>query len=331
MTVPVILSLSPAPVVAPVHQQLRDQLREHEFRVLEQRTASGLYAAIGSADLILGDWTAEVGLTATALAAAGRCRLVVQPTAGFDSIDIGHARELAIPVANTPGANARGVAEWTVMAMLATLKNVVVNHERTGRGEWWMVEAAEEGLHDLGGRTVGILGFGRIGQGVARRLHAFEVREILYHDAYVGAPDTDLPVAAVDDVDELCRRCDVLSVHVPLTPRTRHLIDRRRLALLGPDAVLVNTSRGAVVDEEALLAALQRRELKAAALDVFSDEPLSAPHRWQNVANVLLSPHLAGSTIESRERMVSGALRTLDRAIGGELPGTVVNGVAALR
>ncbi|MEU6641685.1 2-hydroxyacid dehydrogenase [Saccharomonospora sp. NPDC046836] len=333
MTRPTILSTTPRGVVLPGYDRLRATLRKHELRVLEPRTVEALRAAIVEADYVLGDWTGELRLDRDTLAPAKRCRLVVQPTAGFDSIDVDFAQEIGLPVANTPGANARGVAEWAVMAMLMTLKNAVLNHERTRRGEWRMVEAAEEGVFDLGGRTVGILGFGRTGREVARRVSAFGVARILYVQR---SPDTprfghEVPVERVADVDELCRRSDVLSIHVPLTPATRHLIDGHRLKLLGPGAVLVNTSRGAVVDEDALHAALGNGELKAAALDVFSDEPLTGAHRWRELGNVMLSPHLSGSTVESRERMISGALRSLDGALAGVLPESVVNGVGALR
>ncbi|MFD2399240.1 2-hydroxyacid dehydrogenase [Prauserella oleivorans] len=219
------------------------------------------------------------------------------------------------------------------MAMLLLVKNALVNHERTRRGEWWMAEAAAEGVYDLSSRTVGILGMGRTGRGVARRLHAFGVQRILYHhrSAISAELAAALPLERVSHVDELCARSDVLTLHVPLTGDTRHLIDRRRLRLLGPDGVLVNTARGAIVDEDALHTALSAREIKAAALDVFSEEPLTGPHRWAGLDNVFLSPHLAGSTVESTQAMVSGALASLGEALRGDLPDAVVNGVGALR
>ncbi|WP_158056929.1 2-hydroxyacid dehydrogenase [Saccharomonospora sp. CUA-673] len=192
---------------------------------------------------------------------------------------------------------------------------------------------ADEGIHDLASRTVGIVGMGRTGLAVARRLAAFGVERILYrHRRPVADADAaGLPVEQVSDMDELCARSDVLSLHVPLTPETRHLVDRRRLGLLGPDGVLVNGARGAVVDEDALHTALRRKEIRAAALDVFGDEPLSGPHRWSELDNVFLSPHLAGSSLESREAMLTGALGSLATALRGELPADVVNDVPTLR
>jgi phosphoglycerate dehydrogenase-like enzyme len=332
MSLPVVLSLSPHGLVGPAHEKARALLPPHELRVVE-RTDAGVIAEIGSADLVLGDWTHELGLDAAALAAARCCRLVVQPTAGYDVIDVESARQHGIPVANCPGANARGVAEWAVMAMLMALKNATLNHDRTRRGQWCMASAADEGVLELADRTVGVLGFGQIGQGVARRLAGFGVREILYLDQFVDIDEVSpgVPVQRVHDVDELCRRSDVLSVHVPLLPETHHLIDTRRLELLGPDAVLVNTARGAVVDEDALWHALRDGGLKAAALDVFSDEPLTGPHRWAELDNVVLSPHIAGGTVEARDAMFAAAFTTLAQGLRGELPATIVNGVGSLR
>ncbi|MGV9799551.1 2-hydroxyacid dehydrogenase [Mycobacterium sp. NPDC003449] len=329
---PVILSTSPAEVVLPVYRGIRG-LPEHRLCVLDPRSPQGLIERIPDADFILGDWTGNTHFDRRVLESARRCRLIVQPTAGFDSIDVETARELGIPVSNVPGANARAVAEWTVMAMLMLVKNALVNHERTVRGEWWMVQAAAEGVHDLASRTVGILGMGRIGQAVARRLRAFDVDRILYHhrSPVPESLTTTLSLESVAGVDELCERSDVLTVHVPLSVETRHLIDRHRLELLGPGGVVVNTARGAVVDEDALYHALCTRGIKAAALDVFSSEPLVGPHRWQALDNVFLSPHLAGSTVESTTAMIATALGALHDGLRDVLPRNVVNNVPALR
>lgn len=333
MSPAVVLNLTPSSVLSPVYDRLADTLPPHRLVDVPDRDQSALLAAAPEADLILGDWTAELKLTAEVLHAAARCRAVVQPTAGFDSIDVATAKSLGLPVVNTPGANARGVAEWAVMAMLATLKNLVLNHERTRRGEWWMTEAADEGVYDLGDRVVGILGFGEIGRGVARRVHAFGVEEIVYLDPQVDLTRLDerIDVRKVTEVDALFAASDIVSVHLPLTPGTRHLVDAGRLALLGEQGILVNTSRGAVVDESALQDALRTGTIKAAALDVFAEEPLAGDHPWAQFDNVLLSPHLAGSTVESRDKMVSQALASVAAALRDELPGSVVNEVARLR
>lgn len=327
MAAPNILSLSPANIVLPVYELLRPQMNDHTLTFLEPPSVENLLTALPSADFILGDWTHQLGLDSDLLGRATRCKLIVQPTAGYDVIDVAAANRLGLIVANCPGANARAVAEWTVMAMLVALKNVVVNHERTRRGEWWMSRALEEGVYDIGGRTIGILGFGTIGQSVAQRLHGFGVSKILYSDAFVDVTEVEpgIAVERVADIDELCRRSDILSVHVPLTPQTRNLIGAERLAMLGTQGVLVNSSRGAVVDEEALAAALRARTIKAAALDVFSEEPIPQTHPWQELDNVLLSPHISGGTVEARDQMISTALRNIDEVITGHPPQHVIH------
>ena len=192
---PHILSMSPADVVMPVYEGLRAQLEDHTLEFLEPRTQEHLRERLRTADFVLGDWTHVLRLDPAELEAAVPCRLVVQPTAGYDSIDVATAAQHGLPVANCPGANARAVAEWAVMAILVALKNAIPNHERTRRGEWWMTKALEEGVYDIGGRTVGILGFGTIGQGVARRLHGFGV-QILYQDAYQTIDELEGGMAA---------------------------------------------------------------------------------------------------------------------------------------
>src|SRR5699024_3384302 len=264
---------------------------------------------------------------------AARATIIVQPTAGYDSIDVDYAAQLSLPVANAPGANARGVAEWVCMAALICLKNGISNHLDTQSGHWRMVEASQEGVYDLGGRTLGILGFGAIGQGVAQRLHAFGLNDICYYDQFVRVDSTadNIPVTRVNSLADLCNHSDILSIHVPLTSETRHVIDAEMLDRLGQNSVLINTSRGAVVDENALYHAFTTRALKAAALDVFSQEPLPPNHLWRDLDNVLLSPHLAGSTHESKDNMVNAALSAITDALQGILPTTIVNNITELR
>ncbi|HSC04903.1 MAG TPA: NAD(P)-dependent oxidoreductase [Solirubrobacteraceae bacterium] len=292
------------------------------------RSRDGVLDAVARADVILGDWTHELGVDAELLDRAGRCLAVLQPTAGTDGIDLEHAAALGIPVANAPGTNDRAVAEWVVMAILALLKDVWRHHAGVLAGRWDMLEAD---VYELGDRTVGILGFGRIGQAVAARLAPFELRRLVYADV-VGAPasvEGRLGVQRVD-VDELCAVSDALTVHVPLLESTVGLLDRRRIGLLPAGAVVINAARGPVIDEAALCDALDAGRVRGAALDVFSVEPLPMDSPLRGRPNVLLSPHLAGSTNEARGRMVTSALRNLDRVLRGGAPEHVVNGVTGV-
>lgn len=332
MPLPVVLSMSPPKVVEDVYRTVSGTMAAHQLRYAS-RSQEALLDEIGEADYILGDWSAELKLDRAMLEAARKARVVVHPTAGYDSIDVAAAQKLALPVANRPGANASGVAEWAAMAALVSMKNVITNHERLREGDWRMVEAPFEGVYEIKDRCLGVVGFGAIGQGVAQRLAAFGLSEILYFDLFVDVDEIagGVPVRRVETIDQLFEQSDVVSLHLPLTAETRSLVSRERLEKLGPDGVLINTARGGVIDEPALYDALVNRKIKAAALDVFSQEPLTGQHVWADLDNVLLSPHLAGSTLESIERMISGSLAAIDGAISGVLPATVVNGVDALR
>jgi phosphoglycerate dehydrogenase-like enzyme len=314
-------------VLDPVHERLRPELAPHVV-VTADRSRPAVLEAVAGADYLIGDWAQEQHVDAEALDRAARCLAVFQPTAGTDTVDITHAASLGIPVANAPGANDRAVAEWTVMAILAMLKDVWRYHAGVLAGRWEMVQAARTGVYELGDRTVGIIGMGRIGQDVAARLAPFELRRLVYADV-VAAPsqaERRLGLERVE-LDELCRVSEAVTVHVPLLPATTGLLDARRLALLPPHAVIVNAARGPIIDEAALCAALDAGRLKGAALDVFDNEPLPADSPLRGRPNVLLSPHLAGSTNESRERMVTSALWNLDRVLRGGAPEHVVNGV----
>lgn len=321
------MSLTPASVLAPVHDSLRDELAPHVL-VAAGRSRESVLEAVASADVVLGDWTHELGLDAELLDRAGRCLAVLQPTAGTDGIDLAHARALGIPVANAPGTNDQAVAEWTVMAILALLKDVWRHHAGVLAGRWDMLSAFDTGVYELGDRVVGILGLGRIGQAVAARLAGFELLRLVYADV-VAAPasvERRLGLERVS-IDELCSVSEVLTIHVPMLESTVGLLDRRRLALLPGGAVIVNAARGPVLDETALCDALDTGRVRGAALDVFPVEPLPMDSPLRGRPNVLLSPHLAGSTNEARRRMVSSGLRNLDRVLRGGAPLHVVNGV----
>jgi phosphoglycerate dehydrogenase-like enzyme len=326
-TEPTVVSLTPGEVLDPVHGHLRAELAPFALSTAA-RTREGVLEATAGADYIIGDWMQELSIDAELLDQASRCLAVFQPTAGTNVVDVEHAASLGIPVANAPGANARAVAEWVVMAILAMLKDVWRYHANVLAGKWEMLEAGRTGVYELGDRTVGILGMGRIGQDVAARLAGFELRRIVYSDVVAAPPEAERRFGLERlEIDELCRVSDAITVHTPLLPSTRGLLDARRLALMSPETVIVNAARGPIIDEAALCEALDAGRLRGAALDVFSVEPLPMDSPLRGRPNVLLSPHLSGSTNEARERMVTSALRNLDRVLRGGAPQHVVNGV----
>jgi phosphoglycerate dehydrogenase-like enzyme len=226
--------------------------------------------------------------TRDVLEAAPSLRVIARVGVGVDSIDLAAATDLGVAVTTTPGANDETVADHTLAVMLAAIRRVVEHDAGVRRGDWTRAGAMTP--WDLHGKTVGLVGYGRIGRAVAKRLAGFGVRLLISDPAFPGDGDGDGRHVALDELLELS---DVVSLHLPLTPWTANLIDADRIALLRRDAVIVNTSRGGLVDEEALADALESGRLRAAALDVFAQEPPSSD-RLRRLPNVVLTPHLGG-------------------------------------
>lgn len=217
-------------------------------------------------------------------------RLVANYGVGHDTIDVAACNERGVAVTNTPGVLDAAVADLTLALILATRRHLVASDRFVREGRWRRGWARPELLgHDLAGSTLGLVGLGRIGSEVTRRAEAFGMR-VVHHRRSDGLP-----------LDELLAASDVVSLHVPLTGETRGLISRERLALLPDGATLVNTARGAIVDEEALVEELVSGRISA-GLDVFAAEP-HVPERLCNLANVVLTPHIASATAETRAAM----------------------------
>jgi phosphoglycerate dehydrogenase-like enzyme len=254
---------------------------------------------------------------ADVLAASPGLRVIARVGVGVDSIDVDAATVHGVAVTITPGANEATVADHTVGLMLAALRRVCEHDGAVRRGRW--NRTGEHTPWLLSGSTVGLVGFGHIGRTVARRLAGFEVR-VLATDPI--AP-RDAAVEAVG-LDELLAASDVVSLHVPLQPSTRGLIGARELALMPAHAILVNTARGGIVDEGALARALERGRLRAAALDVFDEEPPRAS-RLLSLPNVVLSPHNAGLSIPSIEEMTRRATSSVIEVMRGAVPEHLAN------
>jgi D-3-phosphoglycerate dehydrogenase len=236
-------------------------------------------------------------VTGDVLRAAPSLRAVVRAGTGLDNVDLAVAKERGVAVSNTPAANAISVAELVFGLVLALERHLVAAASDLRRGHWEKTKYAGRELH---GRTLGLFGFGRIGREVALRARAFGMDVIACDPALPQWPAGYEWVTPVT-LDELVAGCDVLSLHVPLTPETRAAIGARELARMRPDAVLVNCARGGVVDETALHTALSSGALRGAALDVFENEP---PGELPLLAlpNVIATPHLGASTAEAQRR-----------------------------
>ncbi len=236
-------------------------------------------------------------VTAQVLHAAPWLRVVVRAGTGLDNVDVAAARERGVAVANTPAANAVSVAEL-VFGLLLVLERHLAAAASDLRGGHW--EKTKYAGRELCGRALGLVGFGRIGREVALRARAFGMGVMACDPVLPQWPAGHEWVQPVT-LEELLAGSDVLSLHVPLTPQTRALIGARELALMRPDAILVNCARGGVVDETALLAALTSGALRGAALDVFEQEP-PGEHPLLALPNVIATPHLGASTAEAQRR-----------------------------
>jgi len=295
-----------SPLRADVFRRFLPDDLEASVETLDDRTEDGLVDAAPGADVLVADWLFQVPISARVVDQLDVCRLIQQPSAGFQLIDLTAAASRGIPVANAPG-NAVAVAEWTVMAVIALLRRAVEADRLMREGEWPAGEFSRD-LTEVAGKTVGIVGFGRIGREVAKRLEAFACT-VLAYDVVTseGMPFVELP--------DLLARSDAVTVHVPLTEATLHLIDPFALKR---GAVLINAARGGVVDEGAVVAALDDGHLRGAALDVFAEEPLPGDAAIRRHPLILLSSHLAGVTRESGRRILEMTAANVTRALRGE-------------
>ncbi len=231
------------------------------------------------------------------LEAAPALRLVASCRGNPTNVDLAAAAARDVVVVSTPGRNAISVADFT-LALLLTHARRIDRAQAQLRGQGWLVDGELPYFHfrgpELDGRTIGLVGLGAIGRLVATRAAGFGMN-VVAHDPFVTQAPPGIELLTVD---ELLERSDVISIHCPLTDQTRGLIGARELALLGSDAILINTARAAVVDEEALLAALRDGTIAGAALDVFWSEPVSPEHPLFSLDNVTLTPHIAGAAAD---------------------------------
>lgn len=257
------------------------------------------------------------------LRTATRVKMLQLLSAGFDNVDLPLMKELGIPVSNVGGANRQGVAEMAITLMLGVYRRLVAMDEGVRAGKWLEQLSTGFDTFELNGKTVGIVGFGRIGQMVAKYLRGFE-NTILYYDV-VAYPDAEKEYKAKRvSLDELLRQSDIVTIHVPLLEENYGLIGERELGLMKPTAVLVNTSRGPVVDEKALIAALKAGKIRGAGLDVFEQEPINKDNPLLKLKNVVLTPHAAGGTYDSWPRRAQFAYENMQRVLRGEKPQSVV-------
>ena len=281
-----------------------------------------LIEAIPGAAALLTTVTEKID--AEILDAAGESlRVIANMAVGYDNIDVKAATESGVSVTNTPGVLDETTADTAFMLLLAAARRLGEAERMLRAGQWKAWGPKQLTGPDVWGKTIGIVGMGRIGEAVARRARGFGMK-ILYY-ARSEKPEAESELGAERrDLDELLRQSDFVSVHTPLNDETHHLISERELSLMGEEAVLVNTSRGAVVDEAALAEALAEGRIFSAGLDVYEEEPKVHP-KLMDLENVVLAPHIGSASIETRDRMATMAAENIVAALKGQTPPNVVN------
>ncbi len=245
-------------------------------------------------------------------------RLIQLLSAGYDRADLAAARKAGVPLANNGGANAVAVSEHAIMLMLATSRQLITQHANVAAGRWRGNDVPK--LYELRGKTLGIVGLGTIGTKTARLALAFGMNVVYYDVARLSEAEEDGLGVRFRLLRELLAEADLVSLHVPLNEGTHHLIGAEDLAAMKPEAIMINTSRGPVIDEVAMYEALTSDRLAAAGLDVYDQEPPEADNPLLALDNVVLTAHMAGPTQESNTARVRNAFDNVQRVNRGEAP-----------
>lgn len=257
-------------------------------------------------------------ITAAVIERGKNLKIVAKHGVGVDNIDLVAATKHGVVVTNTPGANEEAVADLAMGLLLAAARQIPLADRATKAGEWPRLVGTQ-----VWGKTLGLVGLGRIGRGVARRARGFNMRVLAYDPYVAGGVAEELAVSLVD-LDRLLGEADFISVHVPLTPETHRLFDAAAFHKVKPGAYLINTSRGEVIDEEALKEALQEGRLAGAATDVYSEEP-PRDREWLNTPRLITTPHIGAYTHEANCLMGTMAAEAVLKALRGESPPYRVN------
>ncbi len=297
------------------------------FDLVLARNAAEIEQAIGVAEFLV--CYPSVKIPDGFFQAAPRLKLVQLLSAGYDDVDLAAARRAGVPVANNGGANAISVAEHTLMLMLAVSRRVILQHANVSGGRW-RGNGPTPRMYELFDKTLGIVGLGTIGKKVARLARAFGMQVQYYDILRLSEGDEDALGVRFCLLNELLKGSDVVSLHVPLNDATRGMIGAAEITLLKPEAILINTCRGPVVDEAALCQALSKNRLLGAGLDVLDQEPPPADNPLLRLDNVVLTAHFAGPTWDNHVARFRNAFDNVQRVSRGERPLWVVPELADL-
>lgn len=285
-----------------------------------------LAAAVADADAVI---TQFAPVNATVVAAMGRARAIVRYGIGYDNVDVEAARARGIPVCNIPDYCIDEVADHTLAMILAVTRQVVPHDRKVHQGGWGLASDVAS-FRTLASTVCGVVGFGRIGRGVVRRLVAFGGR-VLVADPVAAVADIERAGAEPASLERLLAESDLVTLHCPSLPQTRNMINAASLERVKRGMILVNLSRGDLVDPVALVAALDSGRVSAAALDVFSPEPIPAGHPILGRASVILAPHIASVSPAAVRRLRTTAAELALAALDGKPLPSIVNGVGAAR
>ncbi len=269
-------------------------------------------------------------IDAAVMAAAPRLRVISNMAAGYDNIDVEEASRRGILVTNTPGILTKTTADFAFALVLAAARRVVEADRYTRQGRWktWGPQMLlGQDVHDA---TLGVVGLGGVGLEVAKRGRGFGMR-VLYCDSTRKPKEERRYGLAYVEMEQLLAESDFISLHVPLTPETHHLVGERELSLMKPTAVLINTARGAAVDQQALWRFLKERRIAAAAIDVSEEEPIAPDDPLLGLDNIIITPHIASASVATRLAMAKMAVDNLLTALRGQVPPQCVNREAVHR
>jgi phosphoglycerate dehydrogenase-like enzyme len=318
----IVAKILTPPQLAPVLDIARELLPPGMELVVADPGKPEFYDAAADAEYYLG--SPRTGIGNEFFRAAPRLKLVQLTSAGYDRVDLEAARKAKVPVANNGGANSVAVAEHAVMLMLAVLKKLVYHHLNVVSGTWRASDFASVRTYELEGKRLGIVGLGNIGKKVARRVQGFDM-DVRYYDVVrLTADQEDALGVRFALFAELLRTSDIVTLHVPLNDVTRKMMSTRELALMKRTAILINTCRGPVVDEDALHQALTAGTIAAAGLDVMVEEPPRKGHPLFSLPSVTLTPHSAGPTWDNWAKAYRNGFDNIQRVQSGQAPLWVV-------
>ena len=301
---------------------------EAGFKTVNELDVEKLKSELRDADVVIGDYTFKIPITSEMVDAMTKVRLIAQPSTGYDHIDLAACRKKGIPVSNVGGANSVSVAEHTLALALGLLKRIGYAHRRITEGAWVQEEllnvAAE--VYD---KTWGVIGMGRIGKEVTARARAMGAKVTYTDIARLSEADEQKLGVTYLPLQRLLAESDVVSIHVPLTDKTRGMMGEKEFRLMKSYAVFVNVSRGELADEGALARAVTQGWIGGAGVDVFTSEPIAQDNPLlaaaRDGANIVLTPHMAGATNDARLRIIQTTVENVVRVAMGQPPINVVN------